>query len=84
MFISKKEGNTFKIADMTLIGEDFLCAAYHLWQHNAEAVVDIEYGEWCKLVKKRLPTKKEGYIKKIDIIGTDGKRLSIYLFSINE
>lgn len=78
----QKEGNTFKIADMTLIGEDFLCAAYHLWQHNAEAVVDIEYGEWCKLVKKRLPTKKEGYIKKIDIIGTDGRDYRFIFFQL--
>ena len=78
----QKEDNTFKIADITLNGEDFLCAAYHLWQHNAEAVVDIEYGEWCKLVKKRLPTKKEGYIKKIDIIGTDGGEYQFVFFQL--
>ena len=78
----QKEGNAYKIADITLIGEDFLCAAYHLWQHNAEAVVDIEYGEWCKLVKKRLPTKKEGYIKKIDIIGTDGRDYRFIFFQL--
>lgn len=78
----QKVGNLYKISDITLIGEDFLCAAYHLWQHNAEAVVDIEYGEWCKLVKKRLPTKKEGYIKKIDIIGTDGKDYRFIFFQL--
>lgn len=68
----KKEKGRYKMEDITLIGEDFLCAAYHLWQHDAEAVVDIEYGSWCKLVKKRLPTKKDGYFKKIDFAGTDG------------
>lgn len=68
----KKENNMYKIEDITLTGEDFLCAAYHLWQHDAEAVVDVEYGNWCKLVKKRLPTKKDGYFKKIDFLGTDG------------
>ena len=78
----KKEGNTYKISDIILIGEDFLCAAYHLWQHNAEAVVDAEYGNWCKLVKKRLPTKKDGYIKKIDIIGTDGKEYRFVFFQL--
>jgi hypothetical protein len=68
----KKERNMYKIEDITLTGEDFLCAAYHLWQHDAEAVVDVEYGGWCKLVKERLPTKKDGYFKNIDFVGTDG------------
>jgi hypothetical protein len=78
----KNENNLYKIADITLIGEDFLCAAYHLWQHDAEAVVDIEYGNWCKLVKKRLPTKKEGYVKNIEIMGTDGSEYSFVFFQL--
>ncbi|WP_458413797.1 hypothetical protein ACNQFZ_02550 [Schinkia sp. CFF1] len=68
----KKFQNLYKIDQMKLYGEDFLCAAYHLWQHDAEAVVDIMYGNWCNLIKKRLPTKKDGYVKTIDFIGTDG------------
>jgi hypothetical protein len=68
----KKEMNLYKIAEMKLYGEDFLCAAYHLWQHNAEDVVGIMYGNWCHLVKKQLPTKQEGYVKTIDFMGTDG------------
>ncbi|WP_404468411.1 hypothetical protein [Sutcliffiella horikoshii] len=68
----KKEQNLYKIDQMKLYGEDFLCAAYHLWQHDAEAVVAIMYGEWCKLIKKQLPAKQEGYVKTIDYIGTDG------------
>jgi hypothetical protein len=67
----KKENNLYKISKMKLFGEDFLCAAYHLWQHDAEAVVGIMYGEWCKLIKKQLPTKQDGYVKTIDFIGTD-------------
>ena len=78
----QKENNTYKIADLTLTGEDFLCAAYHLWQHNAEAVVDIEYGNWCGLVKKRFPTKKDGYVKTIDIIGTDGYEYRFVFFQL--
>jgi hypothetical protein len=78
----RKEKNSYKIHDISLIGEDFLCAAYHLWKHDAEAVVDIEYGNWCKLVKKRLPTKKEGYVKKIDIIGTDGNEYRFVFFQL--
>ena len=67
-----QEGEKYKIDGITLTGEDFLCAAYHGWRQKAEDVVDIEYGEWCKLIRKRLPTKRDGYVKTIDVIGTDG------------
>lgn len=69
----QKIGDRYEISDVELHGEDFLCAAYHGWSHMAEAVVDIEYGNWCKLVKKREPTLQEGYVKQIDFSGTDGK-----------
>lgn len=68
----RKEEGVYKIDNITLIGEDFLCAAYHGWRQQGEDVVDIEYGNWCKLIKKRLPTKRDDYVKTIDIIGTDG------------
>ncbi len=68
----RNEDGLYKIDNLDLIGEDFLCAAYHGWRQKGEDVVDIEYGGWCKLIKKRLPTKKEDYVKLIDIIGTDG------------
>jgi len=67
-----KEGGLYKIDSITLTGEDFLCAAYHGSRQQGEDVIDIEYGEWCKLVQKRLPTKRNGYVKTIDVIGTDG------------
>ena len=67
-----QEEGLSKIDAITLTGEDFLCAAYHGWRQQGEDVVDIEYGEWGKLIKKRLPTKRDGYVKTIDIIGTDG------------
>lgn len=68
----RKEEGVYKIDNITLIGEDFLCAAYHGWRQIGEDVIDIEYGNWCKLIKKRLPTKRDDYVKIIDIIGTDG------------
>jgi hypothetical protein len=68
----KKVQGQYKIDQLKLYGEDFLCAPYHLWQHDAESVVAIMYGNWCKLIKKQLPTKKVGYVKTIDFIGTDG------------
>lgn len=67
----KKVQNLYKIDQMKLYGEDFLCAPYHLWQHDAESVVSIMYGSWCKLIKNQLPTKQDGYIKTIDFLGTD-------------
>ena len=67
-----QEEGLYKIDAITLTGEDFLCAAYHGWRQQGEDVVDIEYGQWCKLIKKRLPTKRDGYVKTIDVIGTDG------------
>ncbi|HDX9578976.1 TPA: hypothetical protein ROX88_002537 [Bacillus pseudomycoides] len=78
----EKESNSYKIADIELYGEDFLCAAYHFWQHNAEMVVDTKFGNWCKLVKERLPTKQEGYTKQIDVIGTDGNKYRFVFFRL--
>jgi len=56
-----------------LYGEDFLCAPYHGWAHDAEEAVDIRYGEWCKLLKERHPTKVNGYVRDLFFSGTDGK-----------
>lgn len=66
-----KENAKYKIDNISLLGEDFLCAAYHGWSQKGEGVVDVEYGNWCNLVKKRLPTKRDGYVKTIDVSGTD-------------
>ncbi len=81
VFIAR-EGNRYRIADVKLWGEDFLCAPYHGWAHNAEASVDIRYGEWCKLIKKRYPTKCDGYVKDIFFEGTDGKDYLIKFFQL--
>ncbi|APH06966.1 hypothetical protein A9C19_05070 [Bacillus weihaiensis] len=78
----KQENNRFKIDDMVFNGEDFLCAAYHGWSHDAEAVVDIKYGEWCKLVRRRHPTYKQGYIKYIYFYGTDGHNYLFVFFEL--
>ncbi|MEA3320680.1 MAG: hypothetical protein U9Q88_11685 [Bacillota bacterium] len=78
----KKEQNLYKIDQMKLYGEDFLCAAYHLWQHDAEAVVAIMYGDWCKLIKKQMPAKQDGYVKTIDFIGTDGANYRFIFYQL--
>lgn len=68
----RKVQNLYKIDQMKHYGEDFLCAPYHLWQHDAESIVRIMYGGWCNLIKEQLPTKEDGFNKIIDYIGTDG------------
>lgn len=77
-----KEGDLYKIADFKLYGEDFLCAPYHGWSHNAEASVDIKYGNWCSLVKERYPTERSCYIKNIPFKGTDGNDYMIKFFQL--
>lgn len=66
-----KQGERYLISDMSLSGEDFLCAAYHGWYHDAESNVAIRYGGWCKMIKDKYPTKQEGYVKLLSFKGTD-------------
>ncbi|KHD38399.1 hypothetical protein NL50_02510 [Clostridium acetobutylicum] len=67
------DGENYKISDIDIRGEDFLCAPYHGWSHNAELYVDTTYGAWCHLIKERHSTEKDGYTKNIYVTGTDGK-----------
>ncbi|MCE4048853.1 hypothetical protein [Bacillus sp. Au-Bac7] len=76
------EGNGYRINNIQQFSEDFLCAPYHLWQHNAESVVDVKYGDWCKLIKKRYPTVKQGYVKNIYVLGTDGAYYCFLFFTL--
>ncbi|MDR4985368.1 hypothetical protein CN491_07130 [Bacillus cereus] len=66
----EKEG--FRISDLSKIEEDFLCAPYHGWDHDGEAVVKVKYGNWCKLIQRMYPTMKNGYVKNIYFHGNDG------------
>ena len=40
-----KEGNRYKISNIDLYPENYICAPYHRWDYIAEEVVDIKYGE---------------------------------------
>ncbi|MFZ5966217.1 MAG: hypothetical protein ACOYVK_03490 [Bacillota bacterium] len=77
-----EERNGYRIANMEFYGEDFLCAPYHGWAHNAEASVDIRYGDWCALVAKRYPTEQNGYVKNIYFKGTDGNDYLIEFYQL--
>ncbi|MEH7443883.1 hypothetical protein V7201_16340 [Bacillus sp. JJ1122] len=68
-----KDSEGYKIEEITHKGEDFLCAAYHGWAHDAEANVDVMYGEWCHLIKQKYSIVKQEFIKYIEFLGYDGQ-----------
>lgn len=78
--VNEKEG--YRISDLSKIEEDFLCAPYHGWSHNAEDVVGVKYDSWCKLVKKIYPTVKNVYVKNIYFQGNDGADYCFIFFSL--
>ncbi|PGY11122.1 hypothetical protein [Bacillus sp. AFS031507] len=78
--VNEKEG--YRISDLSKIEEDFLCAPYHGWSHDAEAVVEVKYGSWCKLVQKIYPTVKNGYVKNIYFRGNDGANYCLIFFTL--
>ncbi|MBM6839892.1 hypothetical protein H9X77_17185, partial [Clostridium saudiense] len=47
----KKENNIYKISNITIIPEEYLCAPYHSWFYSGEYSVSIKYGHWCNLIK---------------------------------
>jgi hypothetical protein len=77
-----KEDNQYRIADQRFYGENYLCAPLHGWSWEAEAVVDIKYGGWCKLLEERFPTLQEDYVKKVQFRGTDGNDYLIVFFQL--
>jgi hypothetical protein len=72
-----KENKCYKIDSIETMTEDFFCAPYHLWQHNAELSVEVMYSNWCKLISTMYPTVETKFTKNIYVYGTDGNN---YLF----
>lgn len=77
-----KENNSYKISNMDFYGEDFLCAPYHGWRWFGESVVEIKYGDWCKLIDGKPTTEIDGYTKKISFKGTDGNEYMIEFLTL--
>lgn len=72
-FISLVHGEEgFRISEIGKIDEDFLCAPYHGWDQDGEAVVEVKYGHWCNLIQHIYPTVRNEYIKNIYFHGKDG------------
>jgi hypothetical protein len=59
----QKEDNNWKIKSIDYFQEDFLCAPYHGWSYNAQAVLKLVYIENLKLIDKIIDTQeKDGFI----------------------
>ena len=78
----QNENGKYKISHIDLKGEDFLCAAYHGWSHNAEFYVDTVYGHWCNLIRKIYPTEQHEYIKNIYVSGNDSENYRFEFFQL--
>lgn len=50
----------WQIKDIKYVPEVFLCAPYHGWIYLGEALVEIVYGEWYKIIDKIDKTEFEG------------------------
>lgn len=77
-----KSGDGFKILDISITAENYLCAPYHGWVYDAASKVEIEYGNWCKLIKKMGKTEVDGYVKNIYFLGNDNKNYKIQFYTL--
>ncbi len=77
-----QEEDGYRISDLNKIGEDFLCAPYHGWDHDGESVVGVKFGEWCKMIQHMYPTLENGYVKNICFHGYDGADYCIIFFTL--
>lgn len=72
-----KANGLYYIDSQYLTPEDFFCAPYHGWSHNAETYVEIVYGNWCGLIMKQYSPQQDASKKRIIVDGTDNKK---YMF----
>lgn len=77
-----KVDDTYKISNIDINGENYLCTPYHGWANNGELSVEIKYGNWCKLVKRMGENEIEGYEKKVYFEGTDNNEYMIVFYTL--
>ncbi|MGL5353398.1 MAG: hypothetical protein ACRDA5_08720 [Clostridium sp.] len=77
-----KEGDTYKISNIDIYGENYLCTPYHGWSNDATSSVEIKYGNWCNLVKKMGKTESDGFEKKVYFEGNDNKEYMIVFYTL--
>jgi hypothetical protein len=69
-----QKDNRFFVDSLTLAPEDFFCAPYHGWSHNAESFVEIVYGNWCGLIMKQYPPSENDFTKEIMVDSVNGDK----------
>ncbi|HEX2927405.1 MAG TPA: hypothetical protein VHP38_14295 [Ruminiclostridium sp.] len=74
--LSEKD-KRYYIDSLNLAPEDFFCAPYHGWSHNAESYVEIVYGNWCGLIMKQYAPQQNDFTKEIVVDGVNGDK---YMF----
>lgn len=77
-----KVDNAYKISNIDIKGENYLCTPYHGWANNGELSVEIRYGNWCKLVKTMGKTEVDGYEKKVYFEATDNNEYMIVFYTL--
>lgn len=77
-----KLGNEYKISDINIIQENYLCSPYHGWRYNAEGYVDTKYGQWCKMIKSMGKIETNGFEKNVFFTGNDDKEYKIMFYTL--
>ena len=77
-----RDNDVYKISNITVTPEEYLCAPYHSWFYSGEYSVQIKYGNWCNLIKGDHKVEINDYVKDIQFDGTDGKEYKIEFFTL--
>ena len=77
-----RDNDVYKISNITVTPEEYLCAPYHSWFYSGEYSVQIKYGNWCNLIKGDPKVEINDYVKDIQFDGTDGKEYKIEFFTL--
>lgn len=64
----------WKINEIQLKPEDFLCHAYHGWWHDAGTIVDMIYNKKYGMIDKILGVEENGDFRNVLAKGKDGKQ----------
>lgn len=77
-----KENDGYKIAKMNYSSENYLCAPYHGWAYDAQAFVEIEYGDWCSLIDGDVIVNEDGYNKRVYYKDKDGDEYYVLFYQL--
>ncbi|MBU3132577.1 hypothetical protein KPL40_08915 [Clostridium gasigenes] len=81
IYISKVN-NTYKISNIDIYGENYLCTPYHGWSNYGESSVEAKYGNWCKMIKTMGKSEVNGDEKRVYFDGIDNKEYMILFYTL--